>query len=110
MFHTNSVIKYLGAGGKAAGLPAVSLRVNMAQVLLREALTVKQLRVEIYEPEAGQGKKATKFRLDKEARFVRLFASAALNMTIGLPRKSATSRRATFRFFRPSVRPNRHGH
>ncbi|KAG6888939.1 hypothetical protein C0995_004794 [Termitomyces sp. Mi166 len=66
-FHTNSVIKYLGAGGRAAGLPTVSLKVTVAQILLREALTVKQLRVEIWVPEPGQGKKCTKFRLDKEA-------------------------------------------
>ncbi|KAG5724842.1 DNA mismatch repair protein msh-2 [Termitomyces sp. T112] len=66
-YHTNSVIKYLGAGGRAAGLPTVSLKVTVAQMLLREALTVKQLRVEIWVPESGQGKKCTKFRLDKEA-------------------------------------------
>lgn len=67
-FHTNSVIKYLGAGGRAAGLPTVSLKVTVAQMLLREALTVKQLRVEIWVPESGQGKKCTKFRLEKEVR------------------------------------------
>ncbi|KAF5380061.1 hypothetical protein D9615_006117 [Tricholomella constricta] len=66
-YHTNSVIKYLGAGGRAAGLPSVTLKVSVAQMLLREALTVKQLRVEIWEPEPGQGKKCTKFHLDKEA-------------------------------------------
>ncbi|KAG6917777.1 hypothetical protein DXG01_001182 [Tephrocybe rancida] len=66
-YHTNSVIKYLGAGGAAAGLPSVSLKVTVAQMLLREALTVKQLRVEIWVPEPGQGKKCSKFRLDKEA-------------------------------------------
>ncbi|KAG6879842.1 hypothetical protein C0992_010800 [Termitomyces sp. T32_za158] len=58
-FHTNSVIKYLGAGGRAAGLPTVALKVSVAQILLREALTVKQLRVEIWVPEQGQGKKCT---------------------------------------------------
>ncbi|KAF8922254.1 muts domain V-domain-containing protein [Mucidula mucida] len=67
VFHTNSVIKYVGKGGRAAGLPYVSLRVNMAQMLLREALTARQLRVEIWDPEPGQGKKASRFRLDKEA-------------------------------------------
>ncbi|KAG6841000.1 hypothetical protein C0991_002780 [Blastosporella zonata] len=65
-YHTNSVIKYLGAGGRA-GLPSVSLKVTVAQMLLREALTVKQLRVEIWVPEPGQGKRCAKFRLDKEA-------------------------------------------
>ncbi|GLB39260.1 putative component of the post-replicative DNA mismatch repair system (MMR) [Lyophyllum shimeji] len=66
-YHTNSVIKYLGAGGRAAGLPSVTLKVSVAQMLLREALTVKQLRIEIWEPEPGQGRKCAKFRLAKEA-------------------------------------------
>lgn len=66
-YRTNSVIKYLGAGGRTAGLPSVSLKVSVALMLLREALTVKQLRVEIWVPEPGQGKKCSKFRLDKEA-------------------------------------------
>ncbi|PFH50486.1 hypothetical protein AMATHDRAFT_75571 [Amanita thiersii Skay4041] len=67
VYHTNSVIKYLGAGGRTAGLPSVTLKVTVAQMLLREALTTKQLRVEIWVPEPGQGKKCSKFRLDKEA-------------------------------------------
>ncbi|KAF8217826.1 DNA mismatch repair protein [Mycena galopus ATCC 62051] len=65
VFHTQSVIKYLGQ--RAGGLPCVSLKASVAQTLLRDALTSKQLRVEIWVPEAGQGKKCTKFRLDKEA-------------------------------------------
>ncbi|KAI5890640.1 DNA mismatch repair protein [Schizophyllum commune H4-8] len=67
VFHTNSVIKYLGHGGRATGLPTVHLKTTVAQSLLRDALTVKQLKVEIYVPESGQGKRATKFHLDKEA-------------------------------------------
>ncbi|KAK7046831.1 DNA mismatch repair protein 2 [Favolaschia claudopus] len=67
VFRTQSVIKYLGHGGRAAGLPCVSLKASVAQTLLRDALTAKQLRVEIWVPESGQGKKCTKFRLDKEA-------------------------------------------
>lgn len=65
-FRTNSVIKYLGSGGRANGLPSVALKDSVAQMLLREALTTKQLRVEIWVPEPGQGKKCTKFKLDKE--------------------------------------------
>ncbi|KAF4616671.1 hypothetical protein D9613_008625 [Agrocybe pediades] len=65
-YHTNSVIKYLGAG-RPTGLPTVSLKTSIAYTILREALTTKQLRVEIWEPEAIQGKKSSKFRLDKEA-------------------------------------------
>ncbi|PPR07413.1 LOW QUALITY PROTEIN: hypothetical protein CVT26_013729 [Gymnopilus dilepis] len=67
VYHTNSVIKYLGTGGRSAGLPSVTLKTSVAHMLLRDALTIKQLRVEIWVPEAGQGKKAVKFRLDKEA-------------------------------------------
>ncbi|KAI0058620.1 DNA mismatch repair protein [Artomyces pyxidatus] len=67
VFHTNSVLKYLGSGGKSAGLPSVTLRPTVATSFLREALTVKQLKVEIWVPEAGSGKKVSKFKLDKEA-------------------------------------------
>ncbi|EMD34794.1 hypothetical protein CERSUDRAFT_125339 [Gelatoporia subvermispora B] len=66
VFRTNTVIKYLGPGGRA-GLPSVILGEAKAVEFLREALTSRQLKVEIWVPEAGQGKKATKFRLDKEA-------------------------------------------
>ncbi|KAI0937540.1 hypothetical protein AcV7_003542 [Taiwanofungus camphoratus] len=66
VFRTNSVIKYLGPGGKS-GLPSVTLTESTAKSFLRDALTSKQLKVEIWVPEPGQGKKATKFRLDKEA-------------------------------------------
>ncbi|KAJ6491405.1 muts domain V-domain-containing protein [Mycena vitilis] len=66
-FRTQSVIKYLGHGGRAAGLPCVNLKTSVAQTLLRDCLTSKQLRVEIWVPESGQGKRCTKFRLDKEA-------------------------------------------
>lgn len=65
VYHTNTVIKYLG-GGKSGGLPSVTLSTNSAKTFLREALTTRQLKIEIYVPEAGQGKKATRFKLDKE--------------------------------------------
>ncbi|KAI0827097.1 DNA mismatch repair protein [Trametes gibbosa] len=64
VFRTNSVIKYLGG---RAGLPSVTLSESLAKSFLRDALTSKQLKVEIWAPEAGQGKKATKFVLDNEA-------------------------------------------
>ncbi|KAF8630234.1 hypothetical protein AX15_003036 [Amanita polypyramis BW_CC] len=67
VYHTNSVLKYLGSGGRTAGLPSVSMKPSVAQMFLREALTAKQLRIEIWVPEPGQGKKCSKFRLDKEA-------------------------------------------
>lgn len=68
VYRTNSVVKYLGSGGKATGLPSVALKISVAQSFLRDALTSLQLRVEIWVPESGQGKKATKFKLDKEVR------------------------------------------
>ncbi|KAL4078153.1 muts domain V-domain-containing protein [Scleroderma yunnanense] len=67
VFRTNSVLKYLGAGGKAGGLPSVTLNYTLGHQFLREALTIKQLRVEIWVPTPGQGKKAAKFVLQKEA-------------------------------------------
>ncbi|KAF8906541.1 DNA mismatch repair protein [Gymnopilus junonius] len=67
VYHTNSVIKYLGTGGRSTGLPSVTLKTSVAHNLLRDALTIKQLRIEIWVPEVAQGKKAVKFRLDKEA-------------------------------------------
>ena len=66
VFRTNSVIKYLGTGGKDAGLASVILSESVAMTFLRDALTSKQLRVEIWKPELGQGRKASKFVLDKE--------------------------------------------
>lgn len=72
VFHTKSVLKYLGAGGKMAGLPSVTLRPTVATSFLREALTSRQLKVEIWIPEAGHGKKVSRFKLDKEVRPVYL--------------------------------------
>lgn len=65
LFRTNSVIKHLG---KQPGLPSVTISTSLALSFLREALTSRQLRVEIWSPESGQGKKNTKFKLDKEVR------------------------------------------
>ena len=44
----------------------MTLSTNIANAFLREALTVKQLKIEIWVPEAGAGKKAAKFVKDKE--------------------------------------------
>lgn len=67
VFHTNSVIKYLGLGPRG-GLASVALKTSQAHSLLRDALTSRQLRVEIWEPEPGSAKKNAKFRLGKEVR------------------------------------------
>jgi DNA mismatch repair protein MSH2 len=58
------VIKYLGTGARR--LESVTMKVSIAQTLLREALTSKQLRVEIYEPDGGHGRKSPNFKLAKE--------------------------------------------
>ena len=65
LFRTNTVLKYWGPGGKN-GLPTVHMNEGQAKSFLREALTARQLKVEIWVPEAGQSKKATKFKIDKE--------------------------------------------
>ena len=74
VYHTNTVLKYLGHAGRG-GLPSVTLSTNSAKTFLRDALTARQLKVEIYVPEAGQGKRATKFKLDKEVRVLHLLAT-----------------------------------
>lgn len=68
VFRTQSVLKYLGSGGKASGgLPSVSMSNNVATAFLRDALTARQLRIEIWAPESGSSKKSAKFKLEKEA-------------------------------------------
>jgi len=98
VFRTNSVIKYLGSGGKTAGLPSVALKISVAQSFLRDALTSKQLRVEIWVPEPGQGKKAAKFKLDKEACGFRIFFALSPRLTRcpGFSGKFASRRRSSF--------------
>ncbi|KAG1806047.1 hypothetical protein EV424DRAFT_1329870 [Suillus variegatus] len=67
VFHTNSVLKCLGAGCKAGGLPSVMLTAashTLARPFLRDTLTSKQLCVEILVPAPGQGRKASKFILE----------------------------------------------
>ena len=65
VFQTNSVIKNLGA--KNNTLPSVSMNQMQATGFLRDALTSKQLRVEIWVQESS-GKKNVKgqFKLEKE--------------------------------------------
>lgn len=92
VFRTNSVLKYLGAGGKTAGLPSVILSSTLGHAFLREALTVKQLRVEIWVPAPGQGRKATKFVLQKEA--CDASCSASLCADTSERRRQETSRQS----------------
>ncbi|GAA5879435.1 hypothetical protein JCM1840_007040 [Sporobolomyces johnsonii] len=65
-YKTQTVIKYLGnpSSTEPQGLPAVNLTPAVAQAFLRDALTTKQLRIEIWESDGG---KSTKWRLAKSA-------------------------------------------
>ena len=66
---------------------------NVATAFLRDALTARQLKIEIWAPEPGSGKKAAKFRLEKEVRFRFPFIVPFIKAYyLGLPRK-LTSRR-----------------
>lgn len=65
VFKTNSIIKYLG---KKDQLASVVLSTTVAKTFLRDALTVKQLRIEIWSTEGG--KKSAKFSLSKQARLL----------------------------------------
>lgn len=74
------MIKYLGSGSgnrpttsssviTPRGLPSVTISMALTKAFLREALTTKQMRVEIYEPLEGQGgrKINTAWKISKEA-------------------------------------------
>lgn len=60
VYKTTNVLKYLGAGSSkpssstsARGLPSVTISMTLAKAFLRDCLTTKQMRVEIWEPEDG---------------------------------------------------------
>jgi DNA mismatch repair protein MSH2 len=83
IYKTHNVIKYLGSGLPsnrpststsnsaitARGLPSVTISMALTKAFLREALTAKQMRVEIYEPAEGAAgrKNNTVWELSKEA-------------------------------------------
>ncbi|BGP42822.1 MSH2 protein [Rhodotorula kratochvilovae] len=69
-YKTLTSVKYLGSrtAEHPDGLASVTLSHAVAQAFLRDALTAKQLRIEIWEPEnGGVGRGATKWRLAKAA-------------------------------------------
>ncbi|GAA6064732.1 hypothetical protein JCM10212_000403 [Sporobolomyces blumeae] len=71
-FKTQTVVKHFGRPspdlGEPLGLPAVSLSHAVAQAFLRDALTTKQLRIEIYSNEKGSSSSSSfRWKLDKEA-------------------------------------------
>lgn len=94
VYKTTNVIKYLGSGSggslaatygnkpgssststpsssaiTARGLPSVTISLTLTKAFLRECLTAKQMRVEIYEPEEGAAgrKNHTKWFLARTA-------------------------------------------
>ncbi len=78
VYKTTNVIKYLGAGSSskasssshgatARGLPSLTLSMALAKGFLREALTAKQMRIEIWESE-GSKKGGNRWVLGKEVR------------------------------------------
>lgn len=71
-YHTTSVLKWFGRGYKSGnrkeGLPSCTMRPEQAKTFLREALTARQLRIQIWIPEAGAPKKnPNKWKMDKQA-------------------------------------------
>lgn len=80
VYKTTNVIRYLGStvasGSKAQdttnqkrGLPSLTLSTTLAKGFLRDALTSKQMRVEIWEGEHGK-KQGNRWSLGKEVRVV----------------------------------------
>lgn len=73
VYKTTNVLKYLGSGrgpssSTSRGLPSVTVSMTLAKAFLRDCLTAKQMRVEIYEPEDGaRGKNNAKWQLSKVA-------------------------------------------
>nr|WJN24899.1 MSH2 [Pseudozyma thailandica] len=66
VFKTHSALKYLGSGGKdKGGLPSITLSTAAAKNFLREALTSRQMRVEIW-ANAG-GKRNNSWSIIKQA-------------------------------------------
>lgn len=61
VFKTLSVLRYLGSNGAKTGLPSITLTIPAAKAFLREALTSKQMRVEIWK---GGGKRMNGWTLD----------------------------------------------
>jgi len=59
IYKTTNVLKYLGRPSSSStssngkGLPSVTISKTLTKNFLRECLTAKQMRVEIYEPEEG---------------------------------------------------------
>lgn len=93
VYKTTNVIKYLGAGssskasgsssGVARGLPSLTLSMALAKGFLREALTAKQMRVEIWESE-GSKKGGNRWTLGKEVRCIEAGSSGGSDVDLPL--------------------------
>ena len=55
---------------------------NVAKAFLRDALTAKQLKIEIWASESGSGKKGSKFKLDKEVSVANACKGTALDAIV----------------------------
>lgn len=70
VFKTKSVLRYLGGKSREdIGLPSCSLSLTAAKSFLRDALTTKQLRVEIWASTSGDGsgKRGSTWAIAKQA-------------------------------------------
>ena len=67
VFKTQSVLKYLGKKSDQGGLPSCTLSVSAAKSFLRDALTAKQLRIEIWAPNEGTGRRSGAWQISKQA-------------------------------------------
>ncbi|KAE8268372.1 hypothetical protein A4X09_0g3957 [Tilletia walkeri] len=65
VFKTQSVLKYLGSSSKEQGLPSCTLGHAAARAFLTEALTARQMRVEIWAN--GGGKRNNSWSISKQA-------------------------------------------
>jgi DNA mismatch repair protein MSH2 len=89
VYKTMSVIKYLGGGAgssngpsssklgaKDTGLPSCTLNQAAAKTFLRDALTVKQMRVEIYTNEGG--KRNNQWAISQQVGYLSVFSMQAM--------------------------------
>lgn len=84
VFKTRSVLKFLGKrSGDHAGLASCTLTVPAAKGFLRDALTSKQLRVEIWAPKSGgSGRRDGSWELKRQVRRVAALADRRHRLAI----------------------------
>lgn len=69
VYKTHNVLKYIGSSRRDGAMPSVSVSMTLAKEFLRECLTTRQMRVEIWEPETGSSGKRNhaRWKLGKAA-------------------------------------------